>query len=314
MNRYALRSGLMILAALAILFTGAISVLAQGGDTTAIVLGGDEAGLRAMLARTGVSYGPGYDRSEVHVGSLPDEVPFALPLPDNARIIGSILERLSGDLPTLIRIYLNSDLDPQVVTEFYMDTLTGTDWREYSTFQGSGFVDAASTGAIYCYQDAHMVNIDSHPLSDGTTDTQILIHFARVVPTCAQGAAADSPEMSMQQVFALIPQLETPQGVRLLPGGGGGGGGGIGGIRTASTSSYLESEIPLGELLHAYNTQLEAAGWDMVNMESGQFSAWSGWMLADEQGIAWEGALTITVTPADPAMFHATVTVRELLD
>ena len=66
MPEHAQRRGLAVLLALAMLLTGVMVVLAQGGETTQ-VLGGDEASLRALLARLAESYGPEGDHSEIAV-------------------------------------------------------------------------------------------------------------------------------------------------------------------------------------------------------------------------------------------------------
>jgi hypothetical protein len=283
----------------AVLLLAVVAVAAQNAGTQ--VIGGDESALRELLSRAFVTY-PSYTDQEtaVYVGRLPEDLPFELTLPDNIRVIGSI-DR--GDMGA-IEIILDSKQSPEAAVQFFSDRLSGDDWRVIDPFPGGGFTTGASDTAFYCSTTSDlMINVSAFEYDAGTD--------IRVYVTPGGSYACDEAANpgGSQEPFELLPQLHTPAGVELLQGGSSGGGGGPG-FQTFSTQAYLQSDLPLDEIVTAYNAQLEAVGWHLVGQESADKLAWSGWTIEAENRV-WGGTLTFTASPTAPNQYIATLSILE---
>jgi hypothetical protein len=283
----------------AVLLLAVVAVAAQSAVTQ--VIGGDETALRELLSRAFVAY-PSYTDQEtaVYVSSLPGDLPFELTLPDNIRVIGSI-DR--GDL-TGIEIILDSDQSPEAVVAFFSDTLLSSDWHVIDTFPGGGFTTGASDTAFYCSPDNRVMMSISAFEYGGGTDIRLYIN-----PSGSYVCNESANSLGYDEPYGLLPQLKTPEGVELLQGGGSGGGGGSG-FQSVSTQAYLQSDLPLDEIVAAYNAQLEAAGWHLVGQESASKLAWSGWTIEAENRV-WGGTLTFTASPTAPDQYVATLSILE---
>jgi hypothetical protein len=284
----------------AVVLLAIVAVAAQNG--TAQVIGGDEAALRELLARSLASY-PAYEGSEstVHVGSLPDNLPFELNLPDDTQVIGSVQRGESS--PT--EIFIDVPQSPENVITFFEESFSGDDWRLVDGFPGGGFTTMPSDSAFYCSEtfDA-LVNISAFGYGDAMSDTRLYVSPAEpYLCSEADGSVTQDP-------YRLLPQLQTPEGVTLLQGGGGGGGSGPG-FQSVSTQAYLLSDdLSLSDIMDAYNEQLEAFGWQPVGQESGDKLGWSGWTVASD-GKTWNGILTLTAHPTAPDQYTATLMILE---
>jgi hypothetical protein len=286
----------------AVLLLAVVAVAAQNVGTQ--VIGGDEDALRELVSRAFTAF-PVYSDQEtsIYVGSLPDDLPFDLPLPDDIRVIGSI-DR--GDMGA-VEIILDSSQQPESIVAFFADTLAGNDWTVVNTFPGGGFTTGASDTAFYCSPEQDvMVNVSAFGYSSGS-DIRLYVNPGE---SYVCDGAAES--MGFQEPYSLLPQLQTPEGVKLLQGGGSGGGGGPG-FQSTSTQAYLESDLSIGEIAAAYNEQLEAAGWIMIDEESAGKLAWSGWTIEGEEKV-WDGTLTITASPTADNQYSAVLTILETPD
>jgi hypothetical protein len=308
----------------AVLLLGLIAfVAAQGGQaiafagggygavaavgSTAKVVGGDEAAVRELLARV-VGGSPYPDQeSIVYVGSLPKELPFDLTLPEGAKIIGSV----DYGTPGYVQVMLDSNQTPDDVVKFFGESLTAHDWTIFENYPvGSGFVSEPQSGANYCYKnDQAMLNINAQA-SDTITHVLLYINVAgEGFTVCNKDGEGGGPG----EPYTLLPQLQTPDGVELLPQGSSGGGGGGGpGYRSASVSAYLGSELRIGEIAAAYNQQLQDAGWEAVRSEDGDSMAFSGWTLIDKDGKPWSGTFLLTASPAAENEYLAQVIIQEM--
>jgi len=283
----------------AVVVLAVAAVAAQNG--TAEVIGGDEAALRELLARSLASY-PGYEGSEaiVRVGNLPDELPFELSLPDDTRVIGSV--QRGASFPT--EIFIDVPQPPENVITFFQETFSGDDWRLVNNFPGGGFISTPSDSAFYCSQTFNaLVNITAFGYGDDKSDARLYVSPADTY-LCSQADGSVT-----QDPYRLLPQLQTPDGVSLLQSGSSGGSGAPG-FQSVSTQAYLESDLSVSDILDAYNEQLEAFGWLPIDQESGEKLAWSGWNVTGE-GQTWDGTLTLTASPTTPNQYTATLTIFE---
>jgi hypothetical protein len=290
MNERLYSRGLAVLVTLAVLLTGVMAVLAQGGGTTE-VLGGDEASLRALLARIAESYGPDGDYSEVEVGQLTNRLPFSLPLPDETTVLGSVSDLRDG-APYHIQVIAHSGLAPEDVAAFYASALTDAPWRNMRDLTGNapgGFTVQQVDWANFCYGDEAMLQISARALEDAGTDIRYHIQVSPLPDLCTGTYAG---EMMASQAFSMLPSLFPPEGVTQINSSAGSGG--ANGQPVVYSAAILETDLDLDALSASYAAQLEEAGWALLGREIGTRLSWSGWRLTDEQGNPWEATLTIT--------------------
>lgn len=283
----------------AVLLLAVAAAAAQNG--AAQVIGGDETTLRELLSRSLASY-PAYEGSEatVQVGSLPGDLPFELDLSADMRVIGSV----QRGAPSPIEIFIDAAQPPENVIRFFETRFTGEDWKLVDGFAGGGFITTTSDSAFYCNETLNtLVSIYAFGYGDGMSDARLYLSPADTY-TCASADASDT-----QDPYRLLPQLQTPDGVKLLQGVGGGSGGA--GFPSVSMQAYLESDLPLEAITAAYNEQLEAFGWEPIGEESGEKLSWSGWTLKDGNSQTWAGTLTLTASPTTANQYSATLAIQE---
>ena len=301
---------LMITLALAGLVGGAIPTLAQGGGAVTVI-GGDPANLRELVAYQARVFGPQIGSTTVLVGALPANLPFELPLPEHARVIGSV--SIEGQrLPTQVSVILSVGLSPEAVVAFYGEALAGDEWTSLAGQRGpgGGFVDRAFSNLAFCHGDETLVNISANALPDGTTDVRLYLQLDGSPALCD----ATPPMEALDAAFALLPQLRAPEGTTVRRNLGGGGGGGPGMRRSASNEAVLASEMPVGDLIERYNDQLLAAGWRHVTTEAADGFAWSGWTITDDDGVLWSSVLTLAANPAVEGEYYARLQVEEVVE
>jgi hypothetical protein len=215
-----------------------------------------------------------------------------------------------------ITVMFDAPLTPQDVSDFYTSSLSGDGWKDVGAgYASPGFVNQSSTNQTFCYTSADNVLtglfINVQATKDNTSGTDISIN-SPADPSMCQGIGEGS--QSMADIYSLLPQLKTPDGVEILPqyGGGGGGGGGAAGYLQTSLSATLKSDLAIGDILVAYSDELKAAGWESVSAENTDHLAYSGWNLKDKQGAPWAGSFTLTANPGLPNQYTAILTVQEI--
>lgn len=276
---------------------------------TAEVIGGDETSLRAM-ASVLAGGGPGSnEKVTVYVGILPPDMPFELPLPEDAILIGSIDRGELGGTDVILEV-------PQPaasITQFYVDTLTDDPWTLLDSMPGAtGFVNQESTMRQFCYGDdeaALMVN--AAETGDNTSDAHLYVFAPAQGYLCHPLTEANLPPSD--DPYALLPQLKTPEGVTLVPNfSAGGGGSGQPGYRSASNGAMLQSDLEIAAIAEAYNQQLKAAGWKQIESESGENMAFSGWMVTSPKGAELSGTFSLAANPLVEGQYMAFVMVQEV--
>ena len=286
--------------ALSLLAITLVPVLAQ---STVEIIGGDEASLRTFIERM---MGPGpYDTDEVsiYIGEMPTDLPFELPIPDGATTVGATVRSNYAD------ILLDTDLEPQAARDFYLEALSGEDWRDVSqNLQGGGFRPGPAD-AQFCYQGLEaQLNVFASENLSGSTDIRLYVQEEADPYLCATDPSEVGRPLS-NDPYQLIPALDTPEGVTVRDIGSGGGGGRPTGPTSALQTATLETELTPEEVADAYNAQLEEAGWTQVDTSSDDNVAWSMWTLADSNDTTWAGTLIIHASPLEENVYSAFIQV-----
>jgi len=243
-----------------------------------IASAGSEAAVRTLahrlLARRSAG-APAPEEVQILVAQLPEDLPIEIPLPDGARIIGSLVRGGEGT-----EIVLDATQTVAQVLDFYRETLTAEGWIAFAYPTEGGFVPGIGrTGLTFCSGANNVVLwVGAFEAGDGPADVRLDLRTEPTLASCTKDAVAPKHP---------IPLLEDPPGARQTTAGFGG-----------STDSYnaeveLKTELDSVTVEVHYSHQLKAAGW--LRRDGGQSGplAWSTWHYQDEGGQKWQGLLLV---------------------
>jgi hypothetical protein len=249
------------------------------------VVGGDEAALREFIGRAlTYHYSGATGGTTVLVGGLPENIGFDLPVPEDSRVIGSIVR---GTMEGGTEIILDVGLAPEEALTFYREQLLQAGWEE-QTQQGlsGGFVSGSWPSTTFCLGENEAVIFLSAYAQPGLP-TELRLNIQEE----AQYSACLAQPMGMDEAMPLIPSLVSPPDSLIQSGGGSSGEG------MAETSAVLKTELSMGALAQQYAAQLIEAGWNPLAQDEGPELAWSFWSVADAEGQDWSGLLLIYKSP-----------------
>ena len=268
----------------------------EAGPVTVEIIGGDEAALREFVARQVTYPGSETDHIRVYLGSLPPELPYSLPLPEDARVIGSVQHTSYAELQVL----QETSLTPDEVHSFYAQALPDAGWAVApAPNYGGGFV-SSDFGATYCQGEETFLTVSAGELPDGKTDVRVFVQASQGYSPCVPSPDYGDP------LSELIPALKNPPGTRMSNGGGGGGSS----DSDAYNETHLEGDLSAVDAAAYYNDQLAAAGWTLVESGSADGLGWSIWTLTDADGDAWTGTLLVSDIPPGSGKLFAYVRVE----
>lgn len=261
-----------------------ITALAQEN----IVIGGDDAALRAFIAR----YVGAGQPVTVNIAALPDGLPFQLPLPPNVRLLGSVT-RPSGTGGQFYEISMDGST-PAEVLKFYVETLGGAGWQviQADDTTTGGFSTALNSYGRFCLSDnSASVVVNAYTSGGQPNVVAVNIQTPGEAYQCqaVTGLPPDDP-------YKRIPSLTVPEGVTLLNNINGLSYASPQGKSSASSPALLQSSQPLADIMVAYNSQLAGAGWTQVSAETGTTFALSVWAIPGDDGKTWKGTLMMVAT------------------
>lgn len=216
-------------------------------------------------------------------GKLPPDLPFEVPVPDGAKVIGSLIR--SADKYEQIQIILDVPEKPEKIIEFYRNNMKKAGWTESEYFYDSWGFSSMPKSDIFCQyeREGPSLEIDVYT-SDGEkpADVRLTLSTNPRVTVCQEryeqrGSTKD-----------VLPLLLAPKGAVQKEGGGGGGGGNM-----RSLYTVLETELSVKELETHYRNQLVEFGWDLKEKGSNSSITWSTWSFTDEFG-SWSGLLIVS--------------------
>ncbi len=242
---------------------------------------------------------------QVLAGKLPDELPVELPMPDDADVVGSVVQ---GD--ENVEIVLDVPGEPESVLAAYEERLAAAGWSE-PEFGGppeGGFVPAdGAFGNSFCREgEEPYLTVTAFALDDGDmSDVRLSLNSSSegFTPCDEQMVPPGPPGTGVQ---GLIPRLEAPRDATMLEGGEGGGGG-----DSWYSSSTLKTEMSVADLEQHYREQLEKAGWNREDSGAGGPAAWSTWTFTDD-GDRWIGAFMVLGFPDEEDARFVYVRVQRL--
>jgi len=246
------------------------------------IIGGDEQSLREFIQRYFSPIYPGAAEGErkIQIGSLPDDLPLDLPLPDGAQVVASVQEPSA-----FTQVILDASQTPAEVEAFYAQSMVDLGWQPAPEHQpGGGFVSSWDQGLRFCIdeRDAYL-EVRALEMTDELTDVRLTLQAPVEFSPCQEQDIGN-----MDAGSSLIPPLESPQGVQIS-----GSGAGSSSEGSAYNTADLQTSLSIDELLSHFNTQMELAGWELVDQGTSEVVAWSAWKLVDDQGDEWGGNLIV---------------------
>lgn len=241
-----------------------------------------------LLQRALDSRGPATEYSqalpqkpEIVVGALPPVMPFQLPIPSNAVVLGSVagINSIKGETA----IYMDAGQSAEEAVKFYQSRLLDEGFATWERGAPAAFPSAVSAG--FCQKDKGIqLEVSAYGAPGQPTDLRVLFDTDPAYVSCN----AAIPSMT-EYSAGILPSLPLPNGVTLL---GSGSGGGFEGW--AYSEQSISTESTPGELATIMSPKVTAAGWKLLDDYASAVVAWSRWSRTDDKGLVWSGVLTIT--------------------
>lgn len=220
-------------------------------------------------------------KSQLLIGELPKNLPVALPIPEKAEILGSIVYAGRG-----YQILLDAVQPSEQVEAFYRDRLKAEGWsppRELPAFGGFASGNYRNPD-LYCKStDGPALSLTIHPRENSFTPVNLTVNGGQ------QGQVmCRSPFPESDFPNSPLPPLYDPEDTEVVSSGSGGGGDQF--YSSAGITTKLSSQA----LFSNYAAQLKKAGWtQQANGQEGGLN-WSIWRFQDQKKQPWQAIMTFT--------------------
>lgn len=212
-------------------------------------------------------------------GKLPEQMPVQLPLPRGSKIFGSVL---LGE--TKIGVMVDSPLAAEEVMAFYRHELASQNWTEMDVSgMERGFMEW-SAGSFFCQEsnDASIAII-AYPQENGS-DIRLDISTD---PECSPCSFSGSDEWLKPMPKLVAPRNASLSNQNFMTGCG----------NQVTISADVVTELNSSALAAHFADQLRRANWTAIRQEESGLAAWSTWEFEDEEGLIWDGFLTVLEIP-----------------
>lgn len=252
----------------------------------------------AALSQEMLRYWVGEDEdTQILTGRLPESLPAGFPIPQGARIIGSVV-----DGPIFTDIFLRVNQAPEEIYSFYQQQLPDIGWQERSSRPentNSGFLltepirdtrltEEPSRNFCSILQVADL-SITTQPEADSSTVVRLSLVSSRL-SEFQNLESFDCPSRKWAPLPNLLPPTDH----------GGGGSSTVYDLEEAHSRISIETALDAEALINHYNSQFEQADWVQIDTGEGEPSRWSIWSFQDEEGESWGGLLVITEVQNTP--------------
>lgn len=241
--------------------------------------------------------GPRTEHPRLLVGSLPQALPIAVPVPEGSRVLGTLVQG-----PRALTVVLEVPLTQAEARAFYARSLSVANGWAPPEGKGKpgmargGFVHGAGRGSyqVYTYPALSIqLNVQIADEEQGLSDVRLLLNQydnPQIIRRREERILRHGPHF-----FQIFPALQPPDG-----GFHEGGGGGSGHDRVYMSSLLtMKHPLPFVELVKHYQDQLVTAGWTKIDEEQSERSTWSAWDFPSESGEPWQGLLSLFNIPGE---------------
>lgn len=248
-----------------------------------------------------------YEQLRLTTGALPSDLPFELPLPDGARILGALSLGQSDQpdhRPPLAIILVETPHTVEQGAQRLSAALEAQGWTQSAPLlhMRGGFVHVMPGYNFMRYGSA---------ASDDILTITMLPSASAQPTTFSISVQRESPQSQRRprdyrEQRESIPALFPPTGATQQGGGGGGGGSNS---RLYATAT-LSTDHTTSEVMANYDRQLEGDGWRRRSGGSSGSIGWSYWAFMDDEGKAWRGSLAVFGDPDRPRDYLAFIQIE----
>lgn len=229
----------------------------------------------------------------IFLGTIPDTLPVAVPLPEKSRALGTLARSEEH-----VEIVLASELTPEEIVTFYRERLKETGWHELEDDMTrphmGGFLHAnfgPYNHITFCQgPDGASLMLDITQSEGQGTDIRLNLNLGREGNPCIHQRRMRR-QMRGHGIYEMIPALSPPTGIQQNSGSGGGG------DSEAHTTATLKTDLGIDVLSKHYASQLSQAGWTQTAEGTSGPIAWYTWKFTDKEQEPWTGLFFILKTP-----------------
>lgn len=222
---------------------------------------------------------------EVLVGRLPEATARLLPLPEDSRVIGSLVH---GPFSASA---IADPGSPATVQAEWVARLLEAGWTRFERPSRGGFESGIDMGLQFCRGDSTSVSLGIYPNPRGGSYVHVSHPRTHRYSICATRSRQD------RGMESPIPSLEPPAGSVHMRSGSGGS------DDEWDAHTRIDSDLPVDELVAHYATQLREHGWEPLGRTSGQGVATALFRVPDPEGDAWHAVLIGSTPSADADRF-----------
>ncbi|HTE83547.1 MAG TPA: hypothetical protein VK821_02345 [Dehalococcoidia bacterium] len=210
-------------------------------------------------------------------GQLPDGLAITLPVPTDARLIGSAVQRTADNTLVSARVVLDVPESADQVISYYDQAVAASGLAPRQSFpslnQGGGFQTSfQSMSRLYCQaQNTVSLSVLVTPQPNGPS--QVMLNAMTPASSASSCSLTQgSPGVGILLTNgAALPKLVPPDGVRVQQPSGN-----VPFVANASSSEVIAStDMAVAELEDFYAQQLTAAGWTATDSGSDSNVAWA---------------------------------------
>jgi len=223
----------------------------------------------AIRLLTPISDVPNVENTQVFVGELPDKMPVELPIPKNAKILGSMVTE-----EACIDILFDVNQTSEQVFDFYRESLANNNWSEVG--QSRGIVWGSDRITFCRGLLSPSLTVSAYTVREGPTEVRLNVNTDQEKSLCIR----DDDDYRKP-----LPKLVAPFGVRQY-----GTSGNYMGTSTIE-STTLNTDMNSSALEIYFSDQLKEANWTRLSGGQNGPLAWSTWIFMDEDGLDWSGQL-----------------------
>ncbi|HIK17298.1 MAG TPA: hypothetical protein IGS53_18685 [Leptolyngbyaceae cyanobacterium M33_DOE_097] len=240
-------------------------------------------------------------------GQLPPDFLMELPLPVDAKIIGTIV-RYQGRSSEVI---LDAPQSQRQIHEFYANVLPASGWTLSEQEPPSpGFQTTTPGGfeypTIYCHSEQQRsLTLEADQNGDDPTDIRLRLDLD--FSACATRAEIAQSRTWNQEFYFPMPSLTLPENVQISQSRleRGGDKNNI----TLLSSAQINTTKSQEPLFCDYAEQLVNAGWSHQHKVTIEQSISSFWLIKDVQGNAWQGMFKLTQIEGQPNEYAASLLI-----
>jgi hypothetical protein len=225
-------------------------------------------------------------------GQVPADLPVEVPLPDGARLVGSVRWIESAE------VIFDCNMNRDEVIRFYEGHYLSLGWTKPESMfpsMGGGFTITAMSDIIGTYfckgEQDPWLHVRAVAASGEPTSVSVSVSTNQEQSPCGVSQRREMAMMRRLVMPDILPILRPPGGATQLGGGGSSGGNG-----SYHSNADLRTDLGVEAVGDHYNAQLEAAGWTRTGSGSAGPLAWSAWDFKHEDE-DWHGLFMALAHP-----------------